>query len=228
MQMGRTRPLCSSMPEWVFSRFGLVPPRVPNDSVLQISVPTNASGSQQALILFPEANITLRNYHIHPLNSRGRPYAYPPDSSPLIQRAARVLRLDNPLDEYYSEALERTIIHSSTPRGTTPRRNTVTALSPNSLGSIAVQNLNFAFLTPRYTPRVTDGTDRSSDGTASESRSSRRMSFSAASLATPDGRASSKYQCIIVMELVVPIVNKPEISPYMVRHQAIRTSCAEH
>ncbi|KAG8899452.1 hypothetical protein FRC00_001406 [Tulasnella sp. 408] len=182
----------------------------------RISVPTNGSGSQQALILFPEANITLQNYHIHPLNSRGRPYAYPPDSSPLIQRAARVLRLDKPLDEYYSEALERTIIHSPTRPGTTPRRNTLTALTPNSLGSITVQNLNFAFLTPRYTPRVADGTDRSSDGTASESRSSRRMSFSAASFATPDGRASSKYQCIIVMELVVPIVNKPECSPYMI------------
>lgn len=182
----------------------------------RISVPTNASGSQQALILFPEGNLTLRSYDIHPLNSRGKLYAYPPESSPLIRRAGRVLRLGDPLDEYYSEALERTIIRSPTRSGTTPRRNTSTGLGPNSLGSITVQNLNFAFLTPRYTPRVAEGTDRSSDGTTSESRSSRRMSFSASALNTPDGRASSKYQCIIAMELVVPIVNMPESSPYMI------------
>lgn len=42
------------------------------------------------------------------------------------------------------------------------------------------------------------------------------MSFSASALNTPDGRASSKYQCIIAMELVVPIVNMPESSPYMI------------
>ncbi|KAG8934071.1 hypothetical protein FRC01_005232 [Tulasnella sp. 417] len=178
----------------------------------RISVPTNASGSQQALILFPEGNLTLRSYDIHPLNSRGRPYAYPPDSSPLIRRAGRVLRLGDPLDEYYSEALEKTIIRSPTRPGTTPRRNNLTTLTPNSLGSITVQNLNFAFLTPRYIPRPADGTDRSSDGTASESRSARRMSFSAS---TPDGRAASKYHCIIVMELLVPIVSMPDISPYM-------------
>ncbi|KAG9018149.1 hypothetical protein FRB90_012112 [Tulasnella sp. 427] len=178
----------------------------------RISVPTNTTGSQQPVILFQERNLTLRHYEIHPLDSSGRPYAYPPESSPLIQRAGRVLRLGEALDEYYSAALERSILRSPT-RRTTPARNTSTGLGSNSLGSITVQNRNFAFLTPRYGLRMAEGGDRYSDGTVSEGRgSARRKSFSAT---TPNGRASSKYRCIIAMELSVPIVNMPDISPYM-------------
>ncbi|KAG8929133.1 hypothetical protein FRC02_005970 [Tulasnella sp. 418] len=179
----------------------------------KIAVPANPP--QQSYPLFPESDIRLGKYAIHPLDSNSTPYAFPPNASPLLHRAARVLNLKPASDRYYDEALAASRGHHTSQRG--PHE-----LSPAIIGEIVVRNFHICFRSPKFTiVSASDSSQADSDSSFHQHR--RRTSFGALSASSGTGgegrsRFGEKSDCyyVIALELRVPLAGRPPSSPFMI------------
>ncbi|KAG8907182.1 hypothetical protein FRB99_005154 [Tulasnella sp. 403] len=192
----------------------------------KISVPSHPP--QQTYTLFKESNIVLRRHAVHPLNDQQVPYAFPPNASPLLHRAARTLGLKPVLEEYYPDALAnaRSLNAPTTPSRSTTSRNGDRDHTPAIIGDILVRNFAFTFMTPKYTIASSNDTslpNGDADGSITEARSPfhRQGPFVSSSNSSyggsGDGYSQPKKDCfyLIAMEIWVPFAGMPPDSPYM-------------
>nr|GAT43333.1 predicted protein [Mycena chlorophos] len=171
---------------------------------LKLSVPVDSVAPGTTIPLFAEENIKIVDWQVHPLDKDSAPYAFSPDTSPLLHHAARSLGLNKPLEQTFHNAFELSPPHGSTSLGsmmngvgsTRKTKTPPTPVDQKYAGKIMISLYNVAYLVPTVFPRLADS-DHSS-------RMSRRASM-------PERLAH--FMAAIV--LWVPFIGKPPRSPYM-------------
>lgn len=176
----------------------------------------------------------LRKSVVHPLNSHKIPFAFPLNAEPLLRRARKVLHLQPPLKESYSEVLtsSRGPIASAlmSPKrsalilgGSGGGRASPDAVGPSITGEVVIRDFMVSLQMPKFTlppsPQLNGSPSRLDDEEGSSPfRNSRQTSFGAATSHRPLHGEREKRDSffVVAMELDVPLSGMPPNSPYMV------------
>jgi len=168
----------------------------------QISVPEFPPA--QAYPLFPEGSTRLIRSICHPLTANGIPYALPPNSTRLLQRAVRALNLSPPLPAEYTDHVTATPVSKSQQKSRAPP---LTSLNPAVTGAIIVNNFEFCFHSPRVL--LPPPKERLEDTSGTVRGTHRRGSIGASLRDVP-----LSFH-LIALELSVPLASVPPEAPYM-------------
>lgn len=148
-----------------------------------------------------EENVKILLSKVHPLNASSAPYNFSTTLDPLLHQASRVLNLPGRLQQSYMSLFDP--ISPTSPSSYSSNSSSSSNSAPldeKYTGLILVSGYNVSFLLPKELPtRMSDMT------TPTRSSSGRRMS------------SSAHVQFVAVIDVWVPFLSKPPLSPYLVR-----------
>ncbi|KAH8826874.1 hypothetical protein DL96DRAFT_1464868 [Flagelloscypha sp. PMI_526] len=174
---------------------------------LKVALPLDGETASQKFSLFPEEKIRQLRWEIHPLDQNGVPYAFSSQSQPLIQRAAKELKLPSASSlSFYAacgiQAPGSTYAPSSFSGSKTYSSQIAGPVDEKYTGAIIVADYCIAYVAPGSFPQRKHDSDSSSP----PSRTKRRRSSIG---------ERNTAQFLIALSFDLPFMSKPPRYPYL-------------
>ncbi|KAJ4475704.1 hypothetical protein J3R30DRAFT_3735554 [Lentinula aciculospora] len=123
---------------------------------LKMSLPLDSLSPGSTVQLFPEENVKILSSQVHPLDSNSVPYNFDSTVSPLLNRAARALKLPERSKQTFPSAFNLASPESST------------VVDVAYTGHILVSNYYISYVLPKHFPPEASTSSRSSLGERSQ------------------------------------------------------------
>ncbi|KAF9527020.1 hypothetical protein CPB83DRAFT_794094 [Crepidotus variabilis] len=190
---------------------------------LKIAIPLDSVTPGSTIPLFPEENLKVLTYQVHPLDSNSIPYNFSSTISPLLHSAARALNLPARSSQTFDTALKqaRSNGHASSIRFSKPESSdSIAPVDSYYAGQILVNNYQVAFALPKeFLSRPESEDDTYS--TTPLSNHSRHKREDATHERTPKNRRRhsiterNQVQFMAAIDMWVPFLSKPPRSPFL-------------
>ncbi|KAF9261403.1 hypothetical protein L218DRAFT_930902 [Marasmius fiardii PR-910] len=188
---------------------------------LKLSVPLDSVSPGQTIQLFPEENVKILDYIIHPLDNSSAPYNFDSKTTPLLHSAGRALNLPARSQQTFQAVFGLTpppSASSSTPvtssssrssKGTANGSSThIGPVDPAYTGQILVSGYHVSYVLPKaFLPRYPEDASGTNSVRASGKYGGRRLSIG--------DRDRLQTQFVAAIELWVPFISQPPRSPFL-------------